>query len=299
MPQYLRLQDVLPQLKDLIAPVLGSQIQLSVQVAPDTQSILVDSAEFELALINLAINARDAMSSAGSFSLQARNAAELPPLLEGPMVVVEASDTGSGMTPEVLARVFEPFFTTKPVGQGTGLGLSQIYGLCQRAGGLADIHSQPGAGTRVRLFFPAVQSPASADEGAALSAHRDLGKAILLVEDNDEVAAALCPVLESLGCSVIRLDRGATARDWLHTQASLPDLLLTDVVMPGEMDGAALAQYARATFPQLKIVLMTGYAEQIDSIARQGFVVIPKPCSPDMLAEAIMRARPAGDMQKP
>lgn len=291
VPEHMTLQDRLPTVRDLLRPVLGSQIELAVSVAPDTLPILVDSAEFELALINLAINARDAMPAGGRFQMSAYNATgDLPPLLKGAMVVVEAADTGEGIAPEVIDKVFEPFFTTKPVGQGTGLGLSQIYGLCQRAGGQATISSRPGEGTTVRLFFPAAPQRAADLPQTPQSASRQLGKRILLVEDNAEVAAALTPVLEAMGCSVTHLDRGAKARDWLlQQQAGLPDLLLSDVVMPGEMDGLALAQFARARFPALKIILMTGYAEQLESISTQGHEVLPKPCSPDMLADAIRR----------
>lgn len=291
VPEHMTLQDRLPTVRDLLRPVLGSQIELAVSVAPDTQPILIDSAEFELALINLAINARDAMPSGGQLTISARNAtADLPPLLQGAMVVVEAADTGEGIPADVIDKVFEPFFTTKPVGQGTGLGLSQIYGLCQRAGGQASISSRPGQGTTVSLFFPAAaQRPADAP-AAPPTASRHLGKRILMVEDNTEVAAALIPVLEALGCSVTHLDRGAKARDWLLQHATaLPDLLLSDVVMPGEMDGMALAQFARGRFPSLKIVLMSGYAEQLETISGQGYDIIPKPCSADMLADVIAR----------
>ena len=297
------LQDRLPTLKDLLGPVLGSQVQFALDVASDVHPVLVDTAEFELALINLAINARDAMPQGGSFTIGARNPRpdELPPLLQGPMVVVDANDTGSGIDAETLSKVFEPFFTTKPVGEGTGLGLSQVYGLCQRAGGSATIVSQPGRGTTVRLFFPAAPVRAEGAPNPPAMTLRHLGKKVLLVEDNDEVAAALQPVLEDMGCTVLRVNRAVAARDWLSRQDELPDLLLTDVVMPGEMNGVGLAEYARTNFPQLRIIVMTGYAEQIERIARMGFEILPKPCSADMLAEAIQRvssaappARPAG-----
>ena len=293
MPQVIQLAERLPAMQDLIHPVLGGRVQLALSVEPDTAPILVDSAEFELALINLAINARDAMPGGGRFSLSARNARadEVPPLLQGSMVVVEARDTGSGIPPEVVAKVFEPFFTTKPVGQGTGLGLSQVYGLCQRAGGLATVESEPGQGTVVRLFFPVAQGSAAApDVPAALQ--RNLGKRVLMVEDNDDVAGALQQVIEAMGCTVTRLDRARGALEWLahqQQQGILPDLLLSDVVMPGDMDGLALAQQVRETYPQLRLVLMTGYAEQLDAISRLGFEVLPKPCSPEMLARALAR----------
>ena len=295
VPEYMTLQDKLPNVQDLLGPVLGSQVQLSVHVEDDTQPVLVDAAEFELALINLAINARDAMPSGGSFRLAARNAGphELPALLTGAMVLVEAADSGTGIPQDVIDKVFEPFFTTKPVGEGTGLGLSQVYGLCQRAGGLASISSQAGQGTAVRLFFPAALQRAPADSVVPPALQRVLDKSVLLVEDNDEVAAALQPVLEAMGCSVTRVDRAATARDWLQQRhAAPPDVVLSDVVMPGEMDGVALAQHVRSTWPQQRILLMTGYAEQLEAISRMGFEILPKPCSAEMLAEAIGRTKP-------
>ncbi|TWO70148.1 response regulator [Caenimonas sedimenti] len=291
VPQVLRLQDQLPLVKDLLTPVLGSRVELAVDVAPDTQAILVDPAEFELALINLAINARDAMPGGGRFALRARNthADQLPPLLQGAMVVIEVSDSGTGIAPDVLAKVFEPFFTTKPVGEGTGLGLSQVYGLCQRAGGTATVDSELGVGTTVRLFFPAAvgRAATAGDRGPALERHLDL--TVLLAEDNDDVAGVLRQVLDAMGCKVTRYHRAQAAADHLAACApnELPDVLLSDVVMPGEMDGMALALQVRRRHPEVRIVLMTGYAEQLEAIAQQGFTVLPKPCSAEMLAQAL------------
>jgi signal transduction histidine kinase/CheY-like chemotaxis protein len=293
VPEYMDLRERLPQLAGLLGPVLGSQVELKITVAEATRPILVDSAEFELAVVNLAINARDAMPKGGSFRLHAANAEVLPPTLNGPMVVIEASDTGSGIDAGILGKVFEPFFTTKPVGQGTGLGLSQIYGLCQRAGGLATIESEPGVGTTVRLYFPPTEESASAAARTPTPALPRLERDILLVEDNDDVAAALRSVLESMGCKVNRLPDGIAARDWLAGASALPDVLLTDVVMPGAMDGLALAEHVRRNHPGVQIIIMTGYAEQIETISRLGFHIVPKPCSEEMLADALSRP-PAG-----
>jgi signal transduction histidine kinase len=290
VPQRLRLQERLPTFRALLEPLLGSQVRLSVEAMPDTRPIHVDPAELELAIINLAVNARDALPAGGNFDIRASNATgPLPAPLVAPMVMVEARDDGAGIDPAILDKVFEPFFTTKPTGGGTGLGLSQVYGLCQRAGGLATIESCPGAGTVVRLFFPAAEE--LRDMGRTVPAARlqHLGKAVVLVEDNDEVAAALAPVLEALGCTVTRLDRGDAAAQWLLRQSTLPDLLLSDVVMPGDMDGLALARFARERFPGLRIILMSGYSEQLEAISRHGFELIPKPCSAEMLAAAIAR----------
>jgi signal transduction histidine kinase len=292
VPERMVLQDRLPGLAELVTPVLGGRITFSAGAAPDTRPILVDAAEFELALLNLAINARDAMPQGGTFTVRAGNAqGPLPPLLQGHMVVVEVTDTGTGIAPELLDKVFEPFFTTKAVGEGTGLGLSQVYGLCQRAGGLATVQSRLGQGTTVRLYFPAAPEGRDSPSGAQpVPLQRHPGKRVLLVEDNDEVAQALTQVLQELGCEVTRHSRAVAARNWLALQSSLPDLLLTDVVMPGEMDGLGLALHVKSHYPALKVVVMTGYAEQMEALSRLGYEILPKPCSAEMLGQAMARA---------
>jgi signal transduction histidine kinase/ActR/RegA family two-component response regulator len=291
VPEHVDLRSKLPAARALLSPVLGSQIDLTIEVHPDTLPITVDMAELELALLNLAINARDAMGTRGSFMVTAKNSVGAPEKLNGrSAVVIEATDTGSGIEPGVLNKVFEPFFTTKPIGQGTGLGLSQVYGLCERAGGVATIRSRVGAGTTVGLYFPATHTQPIAVEESRSQVRRDLGKTVLLVEDNDEVSATLVPVLDALGCRVFRVASAAAALEWLSARAAAPDLVLSDVVMPGDMDGLGLATHLRASHPTLRVILMTGYAERLDSIERQGFDVLPKPCSAEILAAAIARA---------
>ncbi|MDB5911777.1 MAG: response regulator [Ramlibacter sp.] len=293
LPELVTLQQKLPTTRELIAPVLGGQVALAIEVAPDTAPVTVDSAELELALLNLAINARDAMPSGGSFKIVAGNATEgIPQKLHGPVVLIAAVDTGTGIAPDLLDKVFEPFFTTKPLGQGTGLGLSQVYGLCERAGGAAAVESIVGEGTTVRLFFPAAQAGQGPAQSSRQPVNRRLERSVLVVEDNNEVASALLPLLEALGCTVARVDSAAAALEWLAVQESRADLVLTDVMMPGEMDGMALARRLRAEMPGLPVLLMTGYAERIDAATSLGFEVLPKPCSPEVLSAAIARATP-------
>jgi signal transduction histidine kinase len=290
LPEQVVLQQRLPGVRELLGPVVGSRLELSIEVEPGTLPIRVDAAEFELALLNIAINARDALEANGRLEVTARNAlpGDMPPLLQGPMVLVEVADNGPGIPSAILHRVFEPFFTTKPVGQGTGLGLSQVYGLCQRAGGLALIESEPGQGTRVRMFFPPDLAPPPPMDTLAPVRER-LSMHVLLVEDNIEVAAALAPMLESMGCRVTLFDRALSARDWLVKCVELPDVVLTDVVMPGDRDGLGLAREVRERWPTLRVVLMTGYAEHMESISQLGFTILPKPCTEQMLAQALGR----------
>jgi signal transduction histidine kinase len=289
IPERVDLRAKLPATGALLAPVLGGQIALSIEVAPDVHPILVDMAELELSLLNLAINARDAMPAGGAFTIRARNleAGTDDPSKRLPMVLIEVSDSGSGIPPEVLARVFEPFFTTKPVGEGTGLGLSQVYGFCERAGGQASIRSELGVGTTVSLRFPAATGVVDPGEAVREAVPRNLGKFVLVVEDNDEVAGALTLLLEALGCRCARVKGGEAALDWLAVQAQPVDLVLSDVVMPGAFDGLGLALRLRDLYPKQRVVLMTGYAEKMDRIETLGFEVIPKPCSPEVLAAAI------------
>jgi signal transduction histidine kinase/ActR/RegA family two-component response regulator len=289
LPRVVRLQDQLPMLKDLVAPVLGSQVAMVVEVEAGTACVRVDIAELELALLNLAVNAKDAMPQGGNFRVAASNTHE-PQTLAAPAVLISVSDTGSGIPPDVLARVFEPFFTTKPVGQGTGLGLSQVYGFCQRSGGTARIRSTPGAGTTVEMLLPAVDGDAASDPVIDPELEGGLSLRVLLVEDNPEVAAAIVPVLHELGCRVTHLPRADEALPWLESHGAEVDVVLTDVVMPGRMDGLDLAQAVRQQHPTLGLVVMTGYAERLEEITAAGFEVLAKPWTAQNLARALRSA---------
>jgi CheY-like chemotaxis protein len=253
-------------------------------VTPGTSAIRVDPAELELALINLAVNARDAMPHGGHFRISAGETT----VSAGKQVWIEAADSGDGIPADVVDKVFDPFFTTKPLGKGTGLGLSQVQALCRRAGGEATLRSAPGQGTRVTMHFPASEM-APVPENTAERRELSIGKSVLLVEDNAEVAAVVIPVLEKLGCKVVHRDSADAALAWLQTSGPQVDLLLTDVVMPGGTDGVALVRAVRERYPLLKVMLMTGYAEQIEAISKMGYEVLPKPFTPRSLGEALQR----------
>ena len=289
LPEHITLQERLPVLLELLRPLLGHAIEVSGDVAPDTGAIEVDPAELELAIINLAVNAKDAMPDGGRLTVTARNATEGTGSGE-PQVVIEVADTGTGIEPEVLERVFEPFFTTKPIGQGTGLGLSQVRALCQSAGGNARIQSRPGEGTRVSLYFRRVDPPAVAEAGSRSAAAVNLDCRVLLVEDNLGVAQATQMLLESMGCSTTHVASGEAALKHVEAHARDIDIVLTDIVMPGSVDGIALATTLKSTHPDLPVLLMTGYAGRLEQAVRHDLEVLPKPCSYETLVEAVGRA---------
>lgn len=285
-PEVVDLAERQSVLRDLMRHSIPTQISLEVQVAPGTPCVRVDPAELELALINLAVNARDAMPGGGTLRMDvhADTAAN--------QVVVAVSDTGTGIAPEHLGRVFEPFYTTKAPGSGTGLGLSQVSAFCQQAGGEARLSSAQGRGTTVEMRLPAV-ADAPRTEAPASSILPEPGGRLLLVEDNAEIAAATVPLLEGWRYEVDHAPDGQSAYARLEAadDARQPyDLLLSDIVMPGPMDGVALARETRRRFPATAIVLMTGYANQTSKAIADDFVVLQKPWMPETLADALAQA---------
>ncbi|HEU4458048.1 MAG TPA: ATP-binding protein [Methylibium sp.] len=291
LPERMLLQERLAGLIELLKPLLGSGVRLEWAVDEDTAPIEVDAAELELALINLAVNAADAMQGRGTLRIAARNAqpGETPPSLEGGFVQIDVDDSGPGIAPALAERAFEPFFTSKPVGKGTGLGLSQVRALCQSTGGDARIEAAPGGGARVRLWLGRSLRAAAAAAAVVPPATRIEGR-LLLVEDNDEVARATHQLLEAMGCHVQHVRDGAEALAFVESRRDEIDLVLSDIEMPGTLDGIALAGRLRERTPTLPVLLMTGYAVRLAQARKQQLAVLPKPCSPAVLAEAIQRA---------
>jgi CheY-like chemotaxis protein len=283
-------------MEDLLRRTLGEQITLKVTTGPLVWRARSDENQLESAILNLAINARDAMAHGGSLSIETLNATlnehyvrAHEGLLSGDYAVVSVTDTGSGMTPAVLAKVFEPFFTTKPIGQGTGLGLSGIYGFAKQSGGHVRIHSQPGQGTTVRLYLPR-------DEAALLSVPvqpaaevpQGEGQTVLVVEDDPAVRMVVLDELSELGYRTLEAADGPSALPILQSGQAI-DLLLTDVGLPG-MNGRQVAEIARQHRPTLRVLFMTGYAEQASSRASflaPGMDMITKPFTMDDLAARI------------
>lgn len=288
-PEVLSLQERLPAMREMLLAALGRSTECVVTVAPDTFPVEVDLAELELALLNLAVNARDAMVPGGRVTVVARNAApgERNHAPE-PAVVIEFSDDGKGIEPELINRVFEPFFTTKPVGEGTGLGLSQVHGFCSRAKGTAAITSEPGKGTTVCLYLPAAPSGAVATVQAPDATTLSLNCRVLLVDDNVTLAHSIRPILESAGSTVDLVTSVSGAMEAL-SRGPIYDLVLSDIVMPGALDGVQFAEALRMAYPDLPVVLMTGYSAQLANARNQGFVVLPKPCTPNALMETLSK----------
>ncbi|MGI4796206.1 MAG: PAS domain-containing protein [Janthinobacterium lividum] len=254
---------------DLIRRTIGPSIELDFVSADETWLTLIDPSQLENSLLNLCINARDAMPDGGRLTVETHNlrldaqAGAMRDLPPGEYLSLAVTDNGAGMPPEVAARAFDPFYTTKPLGQGTGLGLSMIYGFTKQSGGQARIHTAEGHGTTVCLYLPRYVSEAEASQ-SALPVMEVLepvfGRTVLLVDDEATIRMLAADVLEDLGYRVLQSDCGSSGLDALNTAGHL-DLLLTDVGLPGGINGRQLADAARVARPGLKVLFITGYAE--------------------------------------
>jgi two-component system NtrC family sensor kinase len=286
----------MPELQDLLRSSLRGDIAVQVDVPGDVWPVQADPTEFELAILNIAVNARDAMPNGGRLTLAASNL-RLPndkvPDLAGDFVAVTATDTGQGIAPEVMGHIFEPFFTTKEVGKGTGLGLSQVYGFARQCGGTANVTSQSGYGTTITLYLPRSELPVTAarveDERATL-AHHGRGLRVLLVEDNPEVAEIARTHLQEFGYDVAYAARAEVALEVLDSGSPRFDAVFTDIVMPGEINGLDLARRVRLSHPGLPVVLATGYSSVAQEALDEGFLILRKPYDLRSLGQALTQA---------
>jgi two-component system NtrC family sensor kinase len=293
-PCVIDLAERLPEIKDMLSRSLRGDIEIRVGVPRRPCYVKVDPSELELALLNLAFNARDAMPSGGTLTIAAKpvvlrgRASEEG--LSGEFVAVRIADTGTGIPRDVLPRVFEPFFTTKDVGKGTGLGLSQVYGFAKQSGGAASIVSSARRGTAVTLFLPQTwEKPAQAREQTlAVAARRTAGTA-LLVEDNAEVADVGRAYLEELGYRVKLAASAQAGLDLIECEGNI-DLVFSDILMPGGMNGLELADAIRCRFPSVAVLLTTGYSSSAQDAARRGFEVLQKPYDLAALQRALRLA---------
>jgi PAS domain S-box-containing protein len=280
-PQVIDLNVRLDALADVLGRMLGSRIAVELDLSPDLWRVEVDPAQLESALLNAAINARDAMPEGGRLTLTTRNCEKAGE------VCVAVADTGEGIAPELLERVFEPFFTTKSVGKGTGLGLSQIHGFAAQTGGRAEIASTLGEGTILRLFLPHTDKPIEQPVAAQPAAASQSGKTILLVEDNDLVRSFAEGLLADLGYQVASAASGEDALARLDEGGI--DLVFSDIVMPG-INGIELARRVNQRDGGPPVLLATGYSDELLKGAAADFRVISKPYGPGEVAEAVAAA---------
>jgi two-component system, cell cycle sensor histidine kinase and response regulator CckA len=318
-PTVLNLTDVIGDLRMLVDRMTGTNVKIDVEYGRDLWSVKTDLGQFEQVLINLAVNARDAMPEGGTITFRtrnveadeaaARNLRDLPP---GDYVEVDVADQGTGIPPEIIDKIFEPFFTTKEVGKGTGLGLSMVYGIVKQSGGYIYLDSEVGSGTTFRILMPrhieevvpaeaagAVQALSQTGGQSTAVAAREADKeprdltggsaVVLLVEDEEAVRRGGKRMLETRGYTVHEAGSGVEALDIMEELNGAVDIVVSDVVMP-EMDGPSLLRELRKTYPDLKFIFVSGYAE--DAFARNlpadaKFGFLPKPFSLKQLAEAV------------
>ena len=286
-PRVLDPVQLLGGMSALLTRTLAETIEVRFLTGDDIGRIETDPAQMESALLNLAINAGQAMPEGGELTIEIaietidrRAAAEMTDVAPGDYVTVAVTDTGVGMAPEVLARAFEPFFTTKPVGEGSGLGLSMVYGFARQSGGFAIIESEPGRGTTVRLYLPRVEAEAPDPElEPETEAPRATGESLLVIEDDPEVLDLAVIMLESLGYEVVSAQDGAQALAVLEATPRI-DLVLSDVMLPGGLLGPEVIQRARQARPNLRVLFMSGYADaeaRSSGLLAEGATVLSKP----------------------
>jgi CheY-like chemotaxis protein len=281
----------------LIRPLVGARVRIDVDISDINCFAIADIAQFETALMNLAVNSRDAMDSEGRLNICVRKVDAIPPLRaqptrSGDFVSITVTDTGCGIAPALLDTIFEPFFTTKEVGKGTGLGLSQAFGFAKQSDGDIAVVSDPGQGATFTIYLPQAAVPADAVEAAATGsqpAARGRGYRVLVVEDNDDVGQFSTELLEDLGYTVRRVASADAALAILAEDEFSADLVFSDVIMPG-MNGVELAGIVRERFPGLPVVLTSGYSNVLAENAHHGFELIQKPYSVELLSRSLRKA---------
>lgn len=283
-------------LGELLQRALGETIHIDVQLPQNPWCINVDRNQLENALLNLAINARDAMKGEGVIRITGENIILNPPdcagksINPGEYVRLAVADSGVGMSPTILARAFEPFFTTKPNGHGTGLGLSMVFGFVRQSGGHVEVESEEGSGTVVQMYFPRdLGEPENHDTPLEPAQHSGGQETILVVEDNEGVRAAAVELLEQSGYTVLTAEDGDRAMQMLHGGLQ-PDLIFTDVVMPGRVKSTDLAKWAREQVPAIAVLFTSGHTRDILSsnhLLGNDIHLLSKPYGPDELAQRV------------
>jgi two-component system, cell cycle sensor histidine kinase and response regulator CckA len=294
-PEVVDVNEIVSDVEQLLRRTLGEHVELNSNLAINLYPVLIDPGQLEQILVNLAVNARDAMPEGGALRIDTANidideeyVASRPELTPGPHVRLRVSDTGGGMPPETVRRAFDPFFTTKPPGQGTGLGLATVYGIVKQAGGRSQIYSEPDVGTTFTVLLPATNQPTASAQRPSASPVRRGEETILLVEDEPALREVTRRILRGAGYQVILAENGVEALQAAELHTGQIDLLLSDVIMP-QLAGPQLARQLLAQRPSLRVLLMSGFAQPIlDSggYLDGGMTLIEKPFSgPSLLAK--------------
>ncbi len=306
-PRVIDLNGAVLAVARMLRRLISAHVRLDLVRAPDARAVLVDAVQLDQVLINLAVNARDAMPEGGRLTIETTNVTLGPDYCAthldsrpGDYVMLAVSDTGTGMTPEVRARIFEPFFTTKGVGKGTGLGLPTVLGIVQQSQGSIQVYSEPGIGTTFKIYLPAAESLAPVPDLVAPSIVPSGQETLLLVEDDENVRRLAQMALTRHGYRVLVARHGVEALTMIEAQEPRIDLVVTDVVMP-EMSGPELVRRLRTRLPQLRALFMSGYTD--DAVVRHGLLdatvaFIQKPYSGDALASKVRETLKAGGMQR-
>jgi CheY-like chemotaxis protein len=285
-PTVIDLNAAIKNLRPMIESSLRGNIVYNEKIADVVWPVKVDLAELELAIVNLAVNARDAMPNGGTFTLSAVNVVANDELgadhLSGTFAAIEFSDTGMGIPPNLLSKIFDPFFTTKEVGKGTGLGLSQVYGFAHQAGGTVTAESKVGQGTTITVYLPSCADEQIADKGvSAVDTQKSQRPTVLVVDDSAEVAEVTSSLFEHLGYDTVYRDSAEAALKLLMDGAKF-DLVFSDIVMPGTIDGVGLATEIRSRYPDLPVLLTTGYSDAAQA-APSNLRILRKPFDTDTL----------------
>ena len=300
-PETLDVGARLGAVAELLDTVTGARIAVRTELSCVPCFVRVDVSQFETALVNMAVNARDAMDGEGTLTLSLECGAPLPPIrghagAAGAFAAVSLTDTGSGIAPDLLGRIFEPFFTTKEVGKGTGLGLSQVFGFAKQSGGDVHVRSEPGAGTTFTLYLPEVEPEFAVgvnERETELLEPGGNGQRVLVVEDNVEVGRFATQILQDLGYETTWATNAEEALDRLGADGSGFDMVFSDVVMPG-MGGIELAKILRRRMPGLPVVLASGYSHVLAQEGAHGFELLQKPYSADQVSRILRQASRRG-----
>jgi two-component system, NtrC family, sensor kinase len=295
-PQVIDLSACVDSLRGVLAQSVTGDVAIVLRLPKELIAVKLDPSELEIALLNLTLNARDAMPEGGRITIALERVAgdALPPGLQGEFAALSVSDTGSGVAAEIRERIFEPFFTTKPLDKGTGLGLSQVYGFVTQSQGRVTVASQPGRGATFTMFLPvSTEAPEVSTSSVPRPAASLDQRRVLLVEDNPDVATVAADYLEQCGCHVVKAENAEAAVETLNRRRDI-DLVFSDIAMPG-MSGLELGRLVRDHHPEIPVVLATGYSDKAARAVEEGFLLLEKPYS----LEAMQRSLTAVSGQWP